>query len=58
MTPIVLVMRPDGSVIERIGRYGNSEGQFQDPHSVAVGKDGELYVADFGGKRVQKFVHR
>jgi len=52
----VLVLRPDGSFIERVGRYGNYDGQVQDPHWVAVGKNGELYVADFAGKRVQKFV--
>jgi peptidylamidoglycolate lyase len=52
----VLLMRDDGSVIERIGRYGNYDGQFLDPHWVAVAKNGDVYVADFGGKRVQKFV--
>ena len=52
----VLVLRRDGSFIERVGRYGNYDGQFQDPHWVAVGKNGEIYAADFAGKRVQKFV--
>jgi peptidylamidoglycolate lyase len=52
----VLVMHPDGSLVERIGRYGNYDGQFQDPHWLAVGKRGQIYVADFTGRRVQKFV--
>ena len=52
----ILVMRPDGSLVERIGRYGNYDGQFQDPHWLAVGKRGQMYVADFTGRRVQKFV--
>jgi len=52
----VLVLRPDGSMVERIGRYGNYDGQFVDPHWIALGKAGEVYVADFGGRRVQKFV--
>ena len=40
----------------RIGRYGNYDGQFLVAHGVAVGKGGEVYVADFTGKRVQKFM--
>jgi peptidylamidoglycolate lyase len=52
----LLIMNKDGSLIERVGRYGNYDGQFLDPHWVALGKHGEVYVADFTGKRVQKFV--
>jgi len=51
----VLVMQ-SGVVVERVGRYGNYDGQFLDPHWVAVAKNGALYVADFEGRRVQKFV--
>ena len=32
------------------------DGQFLGPHWVAIGKDREVYVADFEGRRVQKFV--
>lgn len=52
----VYVLRPDGSVAGRLGRYGNYDGQFLVAHGVAVGKQGEVYVADFTGRRVQKFV--
>ena len=52
----VLVMRADGSLVERIGRYGNYDGQFLDLHWVAVAKSGAIYTADFEGKRVQKFI--
>lgn len=52
----ILVIRPDGSVSGRIGRRGNYDGQFLVAHGVAVGRDGEVYVADFSGRRVQKFV--
>jgi peptidylamidoglycolate lyase len=52
----ILVMRPDGSVRERIGRYGNYDGQFVGAHWVALGRGGAVYVADFEGRRVQKFV--
>jgi DNA-binding beta-propeller fold protein YncE len=52
----VYVFRPDGSSAGRIGRFGNYDGQFIVAHGVAVGKNGEAYVADFTGKRAQKFV--
>jgi DNA-binding beta-propeller fold protein YncE len=52
----VLVIRPDGSIAGRIGGRGTYDGQFLIAHGVAVGKDGALYVADFSGRRVQKFV--
>jgi peptidylamidoglycolate lyase len=51
----VYVMRSDGSLIGRFGRYGNYDGQFLVAHGIAVGKGGEVYVADFTGRRVQKF---
>jgi DNA-binding beta-propeller fold protein YncE len=52
----LLVMRPDGSLVERVGRYGNYDGQFMDIHWVAVAKSGAVYTADFEERRVQKFV--
>lgn len=52
----VAVLRPDGSVIERFGRWGNYDGQFEMAHAVAVARDGSVYIADITGKRVQKFV--
>jgi peptidylamidoglycolate lyase len=52
----IVVLRPDGSLIERFGRYGNYDGQFVDIHWVAIASRGEIYTADFAGKRVQKFV--
>jgi peptidylamidoglycolate lyase len=52
----LLVLRSDGSLIERVGRYGNYDGQFLDVHWVAVAKSGAVYTADFEGRRVQKFV--
>jgi peptidylamidoglycolate lyase len=52
----ILMLRPDGSLIQRIGRFGNYDGQFLDPHGIVVGRNGDVYVADFTGRRVQKFV--
>ena len=52
----VAVVRPDGSVIERFGRWGNYDGQFELAHCVAVAKDGSVYIGDIIGGRVRKFV--
>jgi peptidylamidoglycolate lyase len=49
-------LRPDGSVAGHFARYGNYDGQFVDPHAIAIDQNQAVYVADFSGKRVQKFV--
>jgi sugar lactone lactonase YvrE len=38
-----------------IGREGSGPGEFRNPRGVAVDRDGNIYVADTGNKRVQKF---
>jgi peptidylamidoglycolate lyase len=52
----LVALRPDGSVIERVGRWGNYDGQFEIAHDLAVAADGSVYVGDITGARVQKFV--
>ncbi len=52
----LVALRPDGSVIERVGRWGNYDGQFEIAHDMAVAADGSVYVGDITGARVQKFV--
>jgi DNA-binding beta-propeller fold protein YncE len=52
----VYVMTLEGSSLGRIGRRGNYDGQFIIAHGVAVGRGAEVYVADFFGRRVQKFL--
>ena len=52
----VVVLGPDGSVLERFGRFGNYDGQFALAHDIAVASDGSVYVVDITGGRVQKFV--
>jgi hypothetical protein len=51
----VAIFRADGSFVERFGRFGNYDGQFVDGHWLALSREGDVYVADFAGKRVQKF---
>jgi hypothetical protein len=52
----LVVVRPDGSVLERVGRFGNHDGQFAIAHDVAVSADGAVYVGDIIGRRIQKCV--
>jgi len=52
----LVVLAPDGSVLARIGRWGNQDGQMEMPHAVAIGPDGAVYVGDITGARIQKFV--
>lgn len=52
----VALVGPDGEVMDRFGRWGNYDGEFEMAHDIAVGPDGAVYVGDITGKRIQKFV--
>jgi peptidylamidoglycolate lyase len=51
------IVDPEGGV-ERVGRFGNYDGQFRMAHDVAVDREGAVYVVDIAGQRVQKFTPR
>ena len=51
----VSIVRQDGTVSERFGRFGNQDGQFRMGHDVAADAQGNLYIVDIAGQRVQKF---
>jgi peptidylamidoglycolate lyase len=52
----ILKLSSQGGVIDSFGSFGNYDGQFVWPHSLAVAADGTVYVGDVGtGMRVQKF---
>jgi peptidylamidoglycolate lyase len=52
----VVIFETTGKVVERVGRFGNYDGQFYDLHWVALSSSGALYTADFEGRRVMKFL--
>ena len=54
----VAVVDSNGQLVTRFGRFGNYDGQFRLAHDIAVSKDGNVYVVDAWGQRVQKFVPR
>ncbi len=51
----LVIVDGQGRVIERVGRYGNQDGQFRMAHHLAADSAGDIYVVDITGQRVQKF---
>ncbi|MBF0202543.1 MAG: hypothetical protein HQK66_14795, partial [Desulfamplus sp.] len=53
----IVKLNPDGQLITTWGRYGDGDGEFNLPSSVAVDLDGNVYVlgASMGKARIQKF---
>lgn len=51
----LLIFDQKGGLLERIGRRGGAEGEFNLPTDVAVAADGTVYVLDAGNFRVQAF---
>ncbi|MEO1983239.1 MAG: carbohydrate-binding family 9-like protein [Fuerstiella sp.] len=51
----ILRLNDRGQVELRLGTGGHAAGQFELPHMLAVDRDGNLYVAEVGGQRFQKF---
>jgi DNA-binding beta-propeller fold protein YncE len=45
----------DGNWLKSWGEPGDGPGQFNVPHSIAVDRDGRVYVADRGNRRIQVF---
>jgi len=52
----VVVMSLDGEQLGTFGEAGIGPGQFRDAHDITVDATGAVYVAELGGRRVQKFV--
>lgn len=52
----IIHMTLEGTVLEAWGGKGSEPGNFNLPHGIVVAPDGAIYVAEVGGKRVQKFV--
>ncbi|MDQ3657718.1 MAG: 6-bladed beta-propeller [Chloroflexota bacterium] len=45
----------DNKFLHRFGGFGSSNGQFNNPHSVAIDAQGNIHVTDSGNNRVQVF---
>ena len=57
-TPCVLILSPDGSILEQFGHLGSGPGEFSGAHDIAATKEGILYTTEIVNCRVQKFVPR
>ena len=51
----IVVLDSTGTELERIGRFGNHDGQFIMGHDIALDRDGNVLVADVLGRRLQRF---
>lgn len=51
----VLRFAADGTLLGSWGQLGVGPGQFITPHGIAIGPEGNVYVADRGNARVQSF---
>jgi DNA-binding beta-propeller fold protein YncE len=52
---IEIIERQTGKIVSSFGRIGHFPGEFDQPHGIAVDSEGNVYVAENRGKRVQKF---
>jgi DNA-binding beta-propeller fold protein YncE len=50
-----IVERQSGKIVSTLGQIGNLPGQFNQPHSVAVDSQNNLYVGENRGRRIHKF---
>jgi DNA-binding beta-propeller fold protein YncE len=48
------VLNLEGKIVATFGRWGNYDGQFMMAHDIALSADGDVYVGDIDGQRVQK----
>ncbi len=48
---------PCGTFLGKFGSRGSGDGQFSDPEAVAVDQSGNVFVADTGNHRIEKFTN-
>lgn len=51
----VLKFSPDGEFLMQWGETGDADGQFRDPHALAMDSEGRLFVGDRANSRIQIF---
>lgn len=51
----ILEYTPDGKRVKQWGKPGAGPGEFHLPHSIQIGQDGTIYVADRENGRIEKF---
>ncbi len=51
---IVVFDKANGELLERIGKTGDNPGEFATPTNIAIDEEGNIYVSETGGFRIQK----
>lgn len=51
----IMKFGPDGTFIKQWGSTGTADGEFQDPHALALDSQGRLFVGDRANSRIQIF---
>lgn len=51
----IIKFASDGTYIKQWGETGHEDGQFRDPHALAMDSQGRLFVGDRGNSRIQIF---
>ena len=51
----VSIFNQTGKYIKSFGKNGNKDGEFKDPHAIAVNNEGYVYVSDTYNNRIQVF---
>ncbi|MEZ4407757.1 MAG: NHL repeat-containing protein [Polyangiales bacterium] len=54
----VVELAPDGRFVRRFGSFGTAPGALSEPHMIAVSAQREVFVAEIGNDRVQRFAPR
>jgi predicted membrane-bound mannosyltransferase len=51
----ISVYSPTGELVQTHGTGGSGDGQFDEPTSISISPEGDIYVADYWNQRVQHF---
>ncbi|HKO48473.1 MAG TPA: hypothetical protein VJV79_12160 [Polyangiaceae bacterium] len=54
----IVQLDASGSIIQRFGHFGTGQGELDEPHMLAVSESAEVFVAELGTHRLQRFSPR
>jgi len=54
----IVELTASGDVLRRFSRFGSAPGELDEPHMLATAENGDVFVAEIGARRVQRFALR